>query len=64
MKIERSRPHWHILFANSPEGVMLIVSDGCDCGDASADLGRSEKKKKESEGSSPVRSRIDYNVIK
>ena len=46
MKIERSGPHWHIIFANLPEGVMLIVSDGRDCGDASADLGRSEKKKK------------------
>ena len=61
MKIQRSKPH--IIFANLPEGVMLIMSDGRDCGDASADLGRSKKKKK-SEGSSPVRSRIDCNVIK
>ena len=33
-------------FANLPEGVMLIMSDGRDCGDASADLGRSKKGKK------------------
>ena len=44
MKIQRSKPH--IIFANLPEGVMLIMSDGRDCGDASADLGRSKKKKR------------------